>query len=206
MKQKECSITRIHLLGMSGSGKDTNAIPLKNKYPKISNIVSTGDIFRGANTPKGEFGCYYSILKPHIENTNNGGFIPDDIIVRIVDIETAKRQQKSFSRFIFTGYPRTLAQLEVINKSPQNDIFIFLDCSIENAQIRIKNRYEETIKNKQTIRKDDLPEKFPKRLQSFQEFTLPLIMELQRRGYLITINANATIEQVAHEIQEKVKV
>jgi len=205
MGQNESLITRIHLLGMPGSGKDTNAIPLKNKYPKISDIVSTGDIFRGANTPDGEYGCYYPILKLYIENTNNGGLIPDDIIVRIVNIETVKRQQKSFSRFIFTGYPRTLRQLEEINKSPQNDIFIFLDCSIENAQFRIKNRYEEDFKTKQTIRKDDLPEKFPKRLQSFQEFTLPLIVELKRRGDLITINANGTIKEVAHEIQEKVK-
>lgn len=206
MEQKESLITRIHLLGMPGSGKDTNAIFLRDKYPEISDIVSTGDIFRQANTPDGKYGQYYPILKPYIDNTNNGGLIPDDIIVRIVDLEIVKRQQQSFSRFIFTGYPRTLGQLEVINKSPQNDIFIFLDCSIENAQFRIRKRFEETIKNNQTIRKDDLPEKFPKRLQSFQEFTLPLIMELQRRCNLITINANGTTEQVTHEIQEKVKI
>jgi len=120
-------------------------------------------------------------------------------------METFRRQEKSFSRFIFTGYPRTLGQLEEINKSPLNDIFIFLDCSVENAQFRIRNRYEEDLKNKRTTRKDDLPEKFPKRLQGFQEFTLPLIAELQRRGNLITINANGTVKEVVQEIKEKVK-
>jgi dephospho-CoA kinase len=71
MNQNEVLITRIHLLGRPGSGKDTNAIFLKNSSPATSDIVSTGDIFRGANTPDGEYGCYYPILKPHIENTNN---------------------------------------------------------------------------------------------------------------------------------------
>jgi adenylate kinase family enzyme len=81
----------------------------------------------------------------------------------------------------------------------------FLDCSLEQIQSRIKYRYEQALKNNEPVRKNDLPEKFSKRLQGFQEFTLPLITELQKRGNLITINANRTIEEIAHEIQEKVK-
>ena len=205
MSQNE-RITRIHLLGMPGSGKDTNAKSLREIHPDITDIISTGDIFRGANTPDGEYGQYYPILKPYIEDTNNGGLLPDDVVVQIVNLETAKRQQKSFSRFIFTGYPRTLDQLKEIDKSPQNDVFIFLDCSLEQIQSRIKNRYDQALTNNEPIRKDDLPEKFSKRLQSFQEFTLPLITELQRRGNLITIDANGTIEEIAQEMQERVKV
>ena len=205
MKQKERLITRIHLLGMPGSGKDTNAIPLKNYYPEISDIVSTGNIFRGANSPDGEYGCYYSILKPYIENTNNGGLIPDPIIVRIVNLELDKRQKFNLSRFIFTGYPRTLGQLDEINKSPQNDLFIFLDCSEDVAQRRIIKRYEEGLKNKNE-RVDDNPKKFPNRLKNFQDLTLPLINELKTRGHLITIDANGTVKEVAKEIKEKVKI
>jgi adenylate kinase family enzyme len=61
MSQNE-RITRIHLLGMPGCGKDTNAIFLRKMHPEITNIISTGDIFRGANTPDGEYGEYYPML------------------------------------------------------------------------------------------------------------------------------------------------
>jgi len=189
---------------MPGSGKDKNASFLKDKFPDISDIISTGDIFRGASTPDGKYGCYYPILKPHIENTNKGGLIPDDVIVMIVNMETAKRQKQHFSRFIFTGYPRTLGQFEEINKSPQNDVFVFLDCSQENAIIRTNNRYTKSLAKGENPRKDDLPEIFLNRLKNYQQYTLPLIMELKRRGNLITINANDTIENVAKDVIKKV--
>jgi len=205
MKSKEVSVTRIHLLGIPGSGKDTNAIPLKNRYPDTSDIVSTGDIFRGANSIDGKFGCYYPILKPHIENTNNGSLIPDEIIVQIVNTELNKRQQNKLFRFIFTGYPRTLGQLQEINKTPQNDIFIFLDCNEKIAKNRIEHRYKTDLVTCGITRKDDLPEKFPYRLKIFKNLTLPLIVELNQQNNLITINANGTFEDVVKEIEEKVK-
>jgi adenylate kinase family enzyme len=205
MKLKELSVTRIHLLGIPGSGKDTNAIPLKNRYPNISDIVSTGDIFRSASSSEGEFGCYYPILKPHIENTNNGALIPDEIIVQIVNTEITKRQQNKLSRFIFTGYPRTLGQLLEINKMPQNDIFVFLDCTEEIAKDRIIHRYQQDLKTNGVSRKDDSPEKFPNRLKAFQNQTLPLITKLRQQKKLITVNANGSVKEVAQEITEKVK-
>ncbi len=205
MKSAETCIVRIHLLGMPGSGKDTNAVPLKNRYPQISDIVSTGDIFRSANTLDGEYGCYYPTLKPHIENTNNGALIPDEIIVQIVNTEISKRQQNKLSRFIFTGYPRTLGQLSEINKTPQNDIFVFLDCTEEIARNRIINRYQQDLKTNGITRKDDSPEKFPKRLKAFQDLTLPLIVKLDREKTLIVVNANSSKTEVAKEILKKVR-
>jgi adenylate kinase family enzyme len=205
MNPKKVPVTRIHLLGIPGSGKDTNAIPLKNRYPNVSDIVSTGDIFCSANSPKGEYGCYYPILKPHIENTNNGALIPDEIIVQIVNAELIKRQGNNLSRFIFTGYPRTLGQLSEINKTPHNDIFIFLDCTEEIARNRIIHRYQQDLLTNGITRKDDSPEKFPKRLKAFQNLTLPLITKLDKEKTLTIINANGSKTEVAKEILEKVK-
>jgi adenylate kinase family enzyme len=205
MRQNEKLLTRIHLLGMPGSGKDTNATPLKGRQSDISDIVSTGDIFRGARTPDGEYGCYHSIIKPYIENTDNGGLIPDPIIVHIVDLEIAKRQLKRFSRLIFTGYPRTIDQLTEIDKSPQNDIFVFLDCTQENAQLRIEKRYKEDLEAGRTPREDDKPEKLPKRFATFNSQTLPLVNELKTQKRLIIIDANGTVEEVSEEFKIRVK-
>jgi len=205
MNQNENLITRIHLLGKPGSGKDTQATRIENSFPKTIAIVSTGDIFRGATSPEGKYGQYYGLLKPHIENTNNGALIPDDIIVRIVNMDLEERLRKGFTTLIYTGYPRTIGQLIEIDKSPKNDIFVFLDCTQENAQLRIKERYEKDIKARRNPREDDKPEKLPKRFETFNNQTLPLVNELQTQKRLITIDANATIKEVAKEIKTRVK-
>ena len=77
---------------------------------------------------------------------------------------------------------------------------------VENIQLRIRDRYFQDIEAQRPTRQDDLPEKFQKRLKSFNESTLPLIAELRIRGDLITIDANKKPDQVAQEIQQKVIV
>jgi len=205
MRQNVETITRIHLLGLPGAGKDTCACILKDmSKTDITKIISTGDIFRGATTPDGEYGCYYFDIKPFIESTNNGHYIPDETIVDIVNREIKKRQQENFSRFIFTGYPRTLGQLQEIKKTPQNDFYISLDCTEENAKKRIEKRYQKNLAEGKTTRADDLPEKFPNRLNQYQTLTVPVINELNKRGTLITLDTNGTVLEATQEIKRRI--
>jgi adenylate kinase family enzyme len=92
-----------------------------------------------------------------------------------------------------------------INKTPQNDIFVFLDCTEEIAKDRIIHRYQQDLKTNGVTRKDDSPEKFPNRLKTFQNQTLPLIIELRQQNNLITVNANGSVKEVAREIAKKIK-
>ena len=205
MDKKEVSLTNIFLLGMPGAGKDTNAVFIRNSHPNISAIISTGDIFRGASTPDGEYGRFYSRLKTCRDNVNNGGYIPDDIIVSIVNEVTSEMMvNNGISRFIFTGFPRTISQLNEIEKVSAQNHFLHLNCTIKNAKERINHRYEEDIKNGRDVREDDLPEKFSTRLNQYKTRTLPIINDLKIRGKIISIDTNCSIEEVAKKIKTRI--
>lgn len=81
---KQSSLNFIFINGRGSSGKDTQADLLVAQNPHAIRI-STGDIIRGAKTTDGPYGRFHQQIKLHIEQTDGGDFIPDTVILPIVD-------------------------------------------------------------------------------------------------------------------------
>ena len=125
----------IILFGPPGAGKGTQAKFLVNKLNSFQ--VSTGDMLREEINNDTEIG------KKIIKNMNDGKFIEDDIVNKL--LENVIFDTNKMNKLIFDGYPRTINQaknLEILlNKSNQilNYIF-FLNVNKDAIIKRIERR------------------------------------------------------------------
>ena len=90
----------IILFGPPGAGKGTQAKYLEKKLDNFQ--VSTGDLLRDEIKKETEIG------KRIINNMNDGKFVDDDIVNKL--IKNAIFDIKKKNKLIFDGYPRTLEQ------------------------------------------------------------------------------------------------
>lgn len=196
----------IFFIGKGGSGKDTQANLLLEKCPS-SVKISTGEIYRGAKDGIGEFAKYHGILEPYIANVDSGGYIPDEPIVKIVKEVILEKTGDGINTFLFTGFPRTVTQLNLVDDmfiemSKDFEIFpsyIYYPISDEITRKRSEMRNETARELGLRPREDDRPESVEKKLKSFHELTRPLIERLAIEDRLIIINAEKTIPEIETE-------
>ncbi len=128
--------SRIVLLGAPGSGKGTQA-ELITRHFAIS-VTSPGAILRrerDLGTPLG--------LEAD-EVSKQGGLVPDDIIVRLIEDWLNLHGKEGF---VFDGFPRTVTQAERLNEILQKqgsslDLAIWLEVSEETVRDRIASRLQ----------------------------------------------------------------
>jgi adenylate kinase family enzyme len=200
-----------YINGKPGSGKDTQANKLLELFPNISIRKSTGDIYRGARSPSGEYGQYYTQIAPYIDEVDHrGGLLPNHIIVHIVRQEMDKDIKNGITKFIFTGFPRTLGQLSEVKKIDYQlasfNHHIHFKISDQIAIDRAKNRRLQCLTSGDTIRTDDQPDVVLRRLKTFHKETKPMLEELDFDERLITIDASGTIEEIATETKKRLNL
>lgn len=198
------SVNFIFLHGRGGSGKDTQAELLTEKFPEAIRL-STGDIYRGARSQTGEFGQFYPLVAPHIEDVDSGHFLPDTVILQMVDEVVAQKTEQGIDKFIFTGFPRTNEQLDAIdewtfslsgaNKEVKVDNIYYVVLE-QHARARSEKRRREYGEQKIQVRADDEPDAVENKLKNFNELTLPMLKRLNTEKRLKVIRANGSIEQV----------
>ena len=128
--------SRIVLLGAPGSGKGTQA-ELITRHFAIS-VTSPGAILRrerDLGTPLG--------LEAD-EVSKEGGLVPDDVIVRLIEDWLNLHGKEGF---VFDGFPRTVTQAERLNEILQKqggllDLAIWLEVSEETVRDRIASRLQ----------------------------------------------------------------
>lgn len=128
--------SRIVLLGAPGSGKGTQA-ELITRHFAIS-VTSPGAILRrerDLGTPLG--------LEAD-EVSKQGGLVPDDTIVRLIEDWLNLHGKEGF---VFDGFPRTVTQAERLNEILQKqgsslDLAIWLEVSEETVRERISSRLQ----------------------------------------------------------------
>ena len=124
------------LLGPPGAGKGTQAKLLEKKYNLLQ--LSTGDMLRSAKdvgTPLG---------KKIKEIMLKGNLVTDEIVIELISDNIEK--SKSFSGFIFDGFPRTLYQADALFdllESKGQPINLVIEISVDDMQLidRIVGRY-----------------------------------------------------------------
>lgn len=209
---------RIVLLGAPGSGKGTQA----KKLMADKNIpqVSTGDMLREAVAGGTRFGRKAkSIMEA-------GNLVPDEVVLGIISERLA--QPDAQDGFILDGFPRTTQQAldleELLDQmATPLDSAVLMDVDFDILMKRLTGRRTCSLTGKllnvyyssqdeldectnaggELIqREDDNEETIRNRLDVYRENTEPLIAFYRKRGKLVTINAEGSIDEVYARLVE----
>ena len=188
------TMTNLVLFGKPGAGKGTQAAFLKDKYNLVH--ISTGDLLRAEKEKGTELG---KIAESY---SKRGMLAPDEITIKVLEKEVESHPEAE--GFLFDGFPRTLAQAEV------------LDAFLESKGMRIHGTLgleadEEALipriieRGKVSGRTDDQDEeKIRKRFSEYNEKTAPLIAFYQAQGKYHPINGIGTIEEITTRLSETI--
>ena len=186
---------RLIFLGPPGAGKGTQAKLLTEAHgiPQLS----TGDMLRAAVAAGTDVGKRAKAVM------DAGQLVSDAIVNEIVSdrIDSADCARG----FILDGYPRTVPQAEALDrilagKGIALDAVIELKVDEDALVKRMENRVAETIAAGGTVRSDDNPEAFKRRLAEYREKTAPLSNYYASTGKLQTVDGMASLEAVRAEI------
>ena len=206
----------IILVGAQGSGKGTQA-QLLSQTLGIPHIAS-GDLFRKAIDEKTELGIK---AKEYIDR---GELVPDDLTVTMV---VKRLEEPDCSQgVLFDGFPRTVAQAEVLDKGLQEvgkqiDLAIYLQVPREELLKRLSGRYickaNQHVYNIHTHppkvagvcdidgselyqRTDDTGEAVQKRLDIFFNETIRLLDYYGKQNKLEEVDGNQDIDKVQQSL------
>ena len=186
---------RLIFLGPPGAGKGTQAKLLTERHgiPQLS----TGDMLRAAVAAGTDVGKRAKAVM------DAGQLVSDAIVNEIVSdrIDSADCAKG----FILDGYPRTVPQAESLDailaaKGIALDAVIELKVDEDALVKRMENRVAETVAAGGTVRSDDNPEAFKRRLTEYREKTAPLSKHYASTGRLQTVDGMADVDKVTAAI------
>lgn len=204
------------LLGAPGVGKGTYAKLLSERY-KIPHI-STGDLLREEIKNKTELG------KKAKSFYDAGKLVPDELVVELLKKRISQKDAKK--GFLLDGFPRSIAQAEILEKKIKVDKVLSFEAS--NATILNRLGGRRTCRKCSAIfhvknippkkkgicdrcggelyqRDDEKPETIKVRLETYKRQTEPLINYYKKKGLLVKVDANLPYKQVNKIIKQCTK-
>ena len=181
----------IIIFGPPGAGKGTQAKKLVNKLNSFQ--VSTGDMLREEINKNTEIG------KKIINNMNNGRFVEDEIVNKL--LENIIFDKSKMEKLIFDGYPRTINQaknLEILLKKSdqQIDHVFFLNV---NKQAILKRIQKRKILEK---RSDDDTNTLLKRYDTYMQVTKPVLNYYSKNKNFHEVDGSMEIDNISQKIEE----
>ncbi len=199
---------KIGLFGPPGAGKGTQAEKISKLYGLPH--ISTGALLRKNIEEKTQIGL---VALKFIER---GKLAPDDVMTQVLKDELSKYS----GGFLLDGYPRTLAQAQLLEEITDLDIVLNIEIDPESVVDRIVNRmicpvcgknYSKKIHlsdicendgAKLTSRSDDTEEIVKERLNVYFEQTMPIIAYYKQQGKIVDIDGSGSIEEVFERIKK----
>lgn len=208
---------RLVLLGKQGAGKGTQAARLAEHY--AVRHVSTGELFRSAAAAGTEVGLEAQ------KYMDSGNLVPDDVVIRVVEEQLADDGSLS-DGFVLDGFPRTEPQaieLEQLLEDPL-DVVVNLEVSREIVLDRIAGRrvcengdatYHVNMPPKSdwtcdlcggkvVQRDDDTEAAVSRRLELYEQETVPLIDFYRRLGKLVVVDGEGDGDLVFKRLVEAI--
>ncbi|MEK6936620.1 MAG: nucleoside monophosphate kinase [Nanoarchaeota archaeon] len=202
---------KLVFLGPPGSGKGTQA-KLISEILKIQHI-STGTLFRQLAEENNSLG-----IEAKEKYWGKGNLVPDNITTKILKERISKPDCKR--GFILDGFPRTLNQVNALEKITEIDFAVFiysyekeilkrfeqrLQCNSCNIVYGLgktpkKPGYCDECHKKLIKREDDNPEILKQRLKIFYDNVSPIVKHYKEKGILIEVNGEQPTEKVKQEI------
>jgi adenylate kinase len=190
-------MTKIYLVfGKQGSGKTTQGKWLAEKLNLP--YFEAGDALRKMARSGTEEGIKIG------EIMASGNLVPDESIQYVFG-QFIKADETATTGFATDGFPRTLAQAQLIKKYAEKYswqvIGINIDISDKTAMDRLSKRVT-MVDGKPTVRADDTPEAITKRLKAYQDNTMPVINWVKENYQLIDIDGEPPIEEVSKDVEK----
>lgn len=205
------------VLGKAGSGKGVQSEILAKKFSLEH--IDMGRTLRDFSQKEDAIGKEIYAIQ-NVEKT----LVPSRILREVLHLKIG-----SFSReqgIVFDGVPRTMDQQQYLEEALQEfgrkiDKVFFIDISEPESIRRISRRWNcdhcgkilimgKDIKKETDVcpfcqgiitrREDDTPEGIKKRLEVFQKETMPVLEYFKRKGLLVELNGEKTVEEVSQEI------
>lgn len=204
-------LNRIIFLGPPACGKGTQSKKLAQHLQLP--LLGTGQLLRSAIAAKTPLGLEADVY------LKQGLYVPDSLIENLVKEWTATKP----SGWILDGYPRTLAQAELMKKTPSMgapNCVIGMKVPVEILETRIEARRQckdcDVVTNTFVYsgsscpapdcggtlyaRNDDALDNFRMRHQQYRSLTEPLFDYYRSRNTLLEINGNQDPDSVFSQI------
>jgi adenylate kinase len=209
------------IFGPQGCGKGTQADLLAKKYNLVH--IETGRIFRDIAKEDTELGRTVNDLYINKE------MFPDDIVVEI--LENSLKKIPPEKGLIIDSAPRVVTQIDIVEKMLEHlgrnvDRAVYITISREESIARISKRYTCPLCRRQFVlgedmekaddpcptcggpvsqRLDDTLDGVIKRLDTFQQVTVPVIEHYREKGMLIEVDGNQSVNKVFEGITSKLE-
>lgn len=184
----------VFFLGIQGCGKGTQGKLLFNSLPGQYDYLEMGQLFRSAMSNDNIIGNYCKDI------VNSGKLVPHFVSHGWFDIALQIATEKKVWLMV-DGFPRSMVQAEFMEQEMQkygrDFVVIHFELSKEKAIERMMKRAQ--IEG----RVDDNAEAMATRIDAFMNETLPAIKHFESLGKVITVNADANIEEVQAELKSK---
>lgn len=168
-------------LGPQGSGKSTQAkmiaASLGLPYLEMSQLLRERAREKGKDAQQ---------INKAFET---GTLVPPAIVLKIINDKLSEIN----NGYVLDAFPRNKTQLDGFNDKV--DKVFYVKVSDKEAQRRLMLRRRE----------DDTEEIIAKRLAIYHEETEPILDEFRTRGALVEIDGERTIEEIAHDIEERIR-
>jgi len=185
------SARRLLLLGPPGAGKGTQAQRLVAKYGIPQ--VSTGDMLRSAVAAGSEVG------RKAREYMDRGDLVPDSIVIGVAEERLSAPDARD--GFILDGFPRTAAQAAELDR-----MLVGLGCRLERcvALALAEDALVARLIARAAIegRSDDNEESIRTRMKVYREQTEPLIAYYAKRGILVEVDGDASMDEVEKRVEK----
>ena len=185
----------IIIFGPPGAGKGTQS---KHLVKKINGFqISTGELLRDEIKKDSEIG------KKIIANMNDGKFVSDDIVNKLIKRFIFDPEKKD--KLIFDGYPRSLSQAKNLNlllddTKQKIDFIFFLNVNKDTIIKRIEKR--KAIEN----RTDDELNTILARYDTYMETTKPVLEFYSKNPNFHEIDGTHEIDEITRKIDSFINV
>ena len=209
------------MLGPPGVGKGTQAALLE-KALGIPHVAS-GDLFREAIKQGTELG---RLAKSYMDR---GELVPDEVTIAMVRQRLAEPDCQRGA--ILDGFPRTIEQAEALEAALAEEgkainVVLYIKASEETLLARLAGRWTcrrcgavyhslfdppkeagkcDRCGGELYQRPDDTPETQRRRIQVYLAQTAPLIDYYRRKGLLVEIDGEGSIEEVQAELMRAIE-
>lgn len=182
------------LFGPPGAGKGTQSQNLIEKYGLIH--LSTGDLLRSEISAGSELGRRAKAVM------DRGELVSDEIVIGM--IESKLDENPKAKGFIFDGFPRTTAQavaLDDLLQKKGTGISAMLALEVDDEEL-VKRLL---LRGKDSGRSDDRDENIiRKRIEEYNNKTLPLKKYYNEQGKFHSINGIGSIDEIFRLLTERI--
>jgi len=180
---------RLLIMGPPGVGKGTQATGVAAHYGIPA--ISTGSIFRANVKNQTPLGLKVGAIM------EAGGYVPDEITDAIVSDRLG--QDDALSGWLLDGYPRTLGQVESLDRmldATHTAIDAVLSLTADDALLVAR-----LLKRAETEgRADDNEDTIRHRMAVYAQATDPLLSLYRERGLLVEVDGIGAIDEVGARV------